>query len=134
MGPTKSSIKVADGTGDSKNHRSWDTSEFGKVNNRSSDAEAYWSTPPQSLMHSLAEISKDLLGIDPKTSNRGILIRVDRELPFGSDIEWLPWHAPKTFNEFLQEIFYKIDGNAIKIYPGDYVGRYLVLSTPSIYS
>lgn len=69
-------------------------------------------------MDGLAKISLNLLNIDPRLSSMGVVLRVKRE----NSSEWLCWKAPMTFLQFQLEVLYKIDREAIAIYPGDYVG------------
>lgn len=72
-------------------------------------------------MDGLAEISRDLLGINPRTSELGIVLHVKRPDPATQTIEWLKWSSEHSLNQFLLEVFYKIDSSEIVIYPGDHV-------------
>ncbi|CAL8576744.1 hypothetical protein XPA_002609 [Xanthoria parietina] len=112
------SIKVYNGLLDKDTgHRpkQWDVSALG---NRDSDdrEDPGWNIPPESIMDGLAKISLDLLNIDPRLSDVGIVLRVKRRIAS----EWLSWKSTMTFLQFQLEVLYKIDGDAIAIYPGDY--------------
>ncbi|KAL8773642.1 MAG: hypothetical protein Q9209_001408 [Squamulea sp. 1 TL-2023] len=111
-------IRVFDGLWDENvqyEPECWDVSAL--QNRASHDSEdTGWNIPPESLMDDLAKISIKFLDVDPRNSSRGIVLHVKRETPG----EWLRWKAPMTFLEFMLEILYKIDGEAIAIYPGDY--------------
>lgn len=77
-------------------------------------------------MEGLSEIATKLLGIDlrePSSSESSIVLHVIPEATAtgGGKKEWLHWGANDTFRQFMQDILYKIDGEAIAIYPGDYV-------------
>ena len=116
----KDSIKVYNGLLDKDTgHRpkQWDVFALG---NRDSDdrEDPGWNIPPESIMDGLAKISLDLLNIDPRLSDVGIVLRVKRRIAS----EWLSWKSTMTFLQFQLEVLYKIDGDAIAIYPGDYVG------------
>lgn len=80
-----------------------------------------WSVPPKSIMDRLAVISKSLLDIDPRVSSKGIVLHVVRDTPTGNKKEWLQWGGKHSFAQFMLEVLYKIDGDTIAIYPGDYV-------------
>lgn len=62
-----------------------------------------------------------ILDIDPRRSSEGIVLHVIHDTPTGSKKEWLKWGADHAFVHFLKDVLYKIDGDAIAIYPGDYV-------------
>ncbi|KAL8730882.1 MAG: hypothetical protein Q9166_003809 [cf. Caloplaca sp. 2 TL-2023] len=98
-----------------RNPERWDMSALG--NKMSDDVnDEGWNIPSISLMDRLAEISVRLLNIDPRKPNQGVVLHVMREGPR----EWLRWKAYMSFNEWMLEILYKIDGELIAIYPGDY--------------
>ncbi|KAL8650673.1 MAG: hypothetical protein Q9226_005044, partial [Calogaya cf. arnoldii] len=112
------SIQVYDGLRDKdKGHppEHWDVSAF---QSRETDGvqDSALNIPPKSIMAGLAKISLELLNIDPEKSSTGILLRVNRERPG----EWLHWNSGMTFVRFLLEVLYKIDREAITIYPGDH--------------
>ena len=73
-------------------------------------------------MDNLAEISRSILDIDPRVSPTGIVLHVIHHTPTGNKKEWLQWAARHSFIQFMLEVLYKIDGDSIAIYPGDYVG------------
>lgn len=80
-----------------------------------------WESHPRGkrIRHSaddLALICKDLLGIDPRTDNPGIFIIVSR---WKADKEFLCWHPGMSGLEWRREIYYKIDGSDIIVYPWD---------------
>ncbi|KAL8777895.1 MAG: hypothetical protein Q9213_007662 [Squamulea squamosa] len=113
-------IKVFDGLWDENvpyEPEHWDVSALQDRASHNSE-DAGWNIPPESLMDDLAKISMKFLDVDPRKSRRGIVLHVKRETPG----EWLRWKSPMTFLEFMLEVLYKIDGEAIAIYPGDYVG------------
>lgn len=107
---------MCNGTDNSKAPEDWDLSALKGVGVREG-----WSIPPESIMVGFAAISKRLLDIDPGESSEGIVLHVVRETPAGVMKEWLQWGKEQTFVQFMQDILYKIDGDAIAIYPGDYV-------------
>ncbi|KAI4176006.1 MAG: hypothetical protein LQ343_001288 [Gyalolechia ehrenbergii] len=113
-------IRVFDGTRNDKQAEIWDTSTLGSVEQERGGPQEEWSVPPESIMTELAIISKELLGIDPRVSPKGILLHVIRETPTGSKKEWLQWGPKQSFVQFMLEVLYKIDGDAIAIYPGDH--------------
>lgn len=107
---------------EAKGHRPerWDLSALQKKfrdDSQDDSEDGGWNKPPESLMDGLAKISLNLLNIDPRKSSIGIVLRVKRERPS----EWLRWNSSMTFIQFLLEVLYKIDDQAIAIYPGDYV-------------
>ncbi|KAL8814931.1 MAG: hypothetical protein Q9223_005892, partial [Gallowayella weberi] len=93
----------------------WNTSALRSSASHGSNGER-WNIPPESLMVDLAMISQKLLNIDPRKSEDGIVLHTKRGRPG----EWLRWEASMSFNDFMLEILYKIDDDAIAIYPGDY--------------
>ncbi len=96
----------------------WDLSALLTKSSDDGEEDGGWNKPPESLMDGLAKISLNLLNIDPRKSSIGIVLRVKRERPS----ERLRWNSSMTFIQFLLEVLYKIDGQAVAIYPGDYVG------------
>ncbi|KAL8724862.1 MAG: hypothetical protein Q9181_006643, partial [Wetmoreana brouardii] len=116
---TQESIKVFNGTAESDIFRTWDTHLF-YMRKEIRDVTSDWNKPPKSLMDGLAKISKSLLGVDPQESELGIVLHVKREAQVGQRKEWLQWSKKHSLTEFLTEVLYKIDGDEIAIYPGDY--------------
>ncbi|KAL8937324.1 MAG: hypothetical protein Q9216_004482 [Gyalolechia sp. 2 TL-2023] len=115
-------VRVFDGTRNDKAAEFWDTSALGSVEQeKRAGPHEEWNVPPESIMTELATISKELLNIDPRVSPKGILLHVVRDTPTGSEKEWLQWGPKQSFVQFMLEVLYKIDGDAIAIYPGDYV-------------
>ncbi|KAL8697534.1 MAG: hypothetical protein Q9201_007081 [Fulgogasparrea decipioides] len=113
------SIKVFNGTVKSDVFQTWDTHLY-YMGKEIRDATSDWNKPPKSLMDGLARISKSLLDIDPRESELGIVLHVKREAPVGQRKEWLQWSKNHSLTEFLTEVLYKIDGDEVAIYPGDY--------------
>ena len=69
-------------------------------------------------MSSLAGISQELLGRDPRRANAPIQLQVDRYKD-----EWLYWEMHYMDPvEFMREVFWKIDDAIINIYPVGWVG------------
>ncbi|KAL8870738.1 MAG: hypothetical protein Q9174_003283 [Haloplaca sp. 1 TL-2023] len=122
------SIKVYDGrnTGDESNGVEWDARGLsqGKSFYKGKEKEKKYNIEligaRIEVMNILAEISKTLLGIDPRASREGIILHVRRPGQAREDKEWLKWSARHTFNDFLMQILYKIDGDEIAIYPPEY--------------
>ncbi|KAL8916335.1 MAG: hypothetical protein Q9172_006355 [Xanthocarpia lactea] len=120
--PLKDSAQVYDGMRDEAKGQKperWDLSALVTASSDVSEdnsEDGGWNKPPESLMDGLAKISLNLLKIDPRKSSMGIVLRVKREIPS----EWLRWNSSMTFIQFLLEVLYKIDSQAIAIYPGDY--------------
>ncbi|KAL8859639.1 MAG: hypothetical protein Q9178_003753 [Gyalolechia marmorata] len=115
----KDSVQVYDGLRDEaigRRPERWDLSALITEFSDDNSGDEGWNKPPESLMDGLAKISLHLLDIDPRKSSIGIVLRVKRERPS----EWLRWNSSMTFVQFLLEVLYKIDGQAIAIYPGDY--------------
>ncbi|KAL9026063.1 MAG: hypothetical protein Q9196_005217 [Gyalolechia fulgens] len=113
-------VRVYDGTRIDKQPRIWNTSALGSVEQERDGPQEEWSVPPESIMTELATISKQILDIDPRVSSKGILLHVIRETSTGSKKEWLQWGPKHSFVQFMLEVLYKIDGDTIAIYPGDY--------------
>ncbi|KAI4147549.1 MAG: hypothetical protein LQ341_001771, partial [Variospora aurantia] len=114
------SIQVFDGTDSSKASEEWDLSELKAPETEADDYPERWSIPPEILRDKLGAISKNLLDIDPNNSPEGIVLHVIDESLTRSKKEWLHWGAEHSFVHFLKEVLYKIDGDAIAIYPGNY--------------
>ncbi|KAL9017283.1 MAG: hypothetical protein Q9185_005374 [Variospora sp. 1 TL-2023] len=114
------SIQVFDGTDSSKASEEWDLSELKAPETEADDYPERWSIPPEILRDRLGAISKNLLDIDPNNSPEGIVLHVINESLTRSKKEWLHWGAEHSFVHFLKEVLYKIDGDAIAIYPGNY--------------
>ncbi|KAL8997142.1 MAG: hypothetical protein Q9169_003525 [Polycauliona sp. 2 TL-2023] len=94
----------------------WDLSAMRSLDSDNANVQG-WNIPPKSIMDGLAQLSLNLLDIDPRKSITGITIRVKREGPS----EWLRWDTSMEFPQFMLDILYKVDGEAISIYPGAYV-------------
>ncbi|KAL8633185.1 hypothetical protein Q9189_001085 [Teloschistes chrysophthalmus] len=107
------SIKVLDGTPASEELLYWDTRP--PLHSTVSLHET-----SSNLADGLAEISKDLLDIDPRSSEVGIVLHVKRPESATQRKEWLKWSSDHSFNHFLLDVFYKIDSSEIVIYPGNY--------------
>ncbi|KAL8719416.1 MAG: hypothetical protein Q9225_003581 [Loekoesia sp. 1 TL-2023] len=116
-------IRVFDGTQIDKEIEIWDMSGFRDIEMGEDSLRKEWSVPPESIMDRLAVISKSLLDIDPRVSSKGIVLHVIRDTPTGNKKEWLQWGAKLSFVQFMLEVLYKIDGDAIAIYPGDYAAN-----------
>ena len=63
----------------------------------------------------LAHICKDLVGVDPRTDAPGVLILVSR---WKAEKEFLCWSPGMSDLEWRREVYYKIDGTDIIVYPG----------------
>ncbi|KAL8649916.1 MAG: hypothetical protein Q9210_004122 [Variospora velana] len=114
------SIQVFDGTDSSKASEEWDLSELKAPETEADDYPERWSIPPEILRDKLGVISKNLLDIDPNNSPEGIVLHVIHETPTRSKKEWLHCGAEHSFVHFLKEVLFKIDGDTIAIYPGNY--------------
>ncbi|KAI4169761.1 MAG: hypothetical protein LQ348_007221, partial [Seirophora lacunosa] len=114
------SIQVFDGLDSSKAPEEWDLSDLKGPGPDDDDYHQRWSVPPEIIRDKLGAISKNLLDIDPNSSLEGIVLHVIHETPAPSKKEWLRWGANNSFVDFLKEVLYKIDGDAIAIYPGNY--------------
>ena len=118
-------IKVYDGTitRDERKRVEWDTRGLsqGKSIYNKATKNIELIGPRMEIMDILAEISKTLLGIDPRESSQGIILHVRHPGQAGGDKEWLKWSARHTFNDFLIQVLYKIDGDEVAIYPPEHV-------------
>ncbi|KAL9593848.1 MAG: hypothetical protein Q9219_007357 [cf. Caloplaca sp. 3 TL-2023] len=114
------SIRVFHGIDTKREPEFWDMAALKRVNLGKDDMEEESSIPPKSIMDDLAAISKKLLDIDPRVSHKGIVLHVIRNTPTGGKTEWLHWGPKHTFVRFMLEVLYKIDNDAIAIYPGDH--------------
>lgn len=116
-------ILVKDGMDLTKQPEKWDLSALKGIDldDDDDDGQETWSIPPKSLSAGLAQISKTLLHIDPRKASEGILLHVIHDPVTDLKKEWLRWNAEHSFTHFLNEVLYKIDGDTIAIYPGDYV-------------
>ncbi|KAL8690475.1 MAG: hypothetical protein Q9218_004084 [Villophora microphyllina] len=112
-------IKVSDGTSVTKEAKYWDT-RTSNTGSQAFSSEVLLRGSSYKLFDGLAEISRDLLNIDPRVSDLGIVLHVKRSDPATQTKEWLKWSKEHSFNHFLLEVFYKIDKSDIVIYPGDY--------------
>ncbi|KAL8948210.1 MAG: hypothetical protein Q9222_005585 [Ikaeria aurantiellina] len=112
-------IRVFDGRDEATKPIKWDMTTF-KQRRARNERYKEWNVPPETLMESLAEISIQLLDVDPRQSAAGIVIHVIRDLPPGAEKEWLRWIPGQSFVDFMLEVLYKIDGDRIAIYPGDH--------------
>ncbi|KAL8714557.1 MAG: hypothetical protein Q9220_001505 [cf. Caloplaca sp. 1 TL-2023] len=113
-------IRVVGGRKEAKEPMDWDMTAFNRRRDEQTGQIDEWNVPSETLMHELAKISIKLLDIDPPKSTAGIVIHVVRDLPPGTQKEWLRWGPEQSFINFMLEILYKIDGDTIAIYPGDY--------------
>ncbi|KAL8966525.1 MAG: hypothetical protein Q9183_003336, partial [Haloplaca sp. 2 TL-2023] len=117
-------IKVYDGTitQDKRKSVKWDTRGLsqGKSIYDKPTKNIELIGPRMEIMDTLAEISKTLLGIDPRESSKGIILHVRHTGQAGGDKEWLKWSARHTFNDFLIQVLYKIDGDEVAIYPPEH--------------
>ncbi|KAL8685667.1 MAG: hypothetical protein Q9224_005727, partial [Gallowayella concinna] len=114
----KDSIRVYGGLpGSTSSHKPehWNTAALRNSVSHDGNDEG-WNIPPESLMDELAKISLKLLNIDPRKSKNGIVLHTKRDRLS----EWLRWGASMSFKDFMLEILYKIDDDAIAIYPADY--------------
>ncbi|KAL9587473.1 MAG: hypothetical protein Q9203_003497 [Teloschistes exilis] len=112
-------IKVFDGTRASKEAKYWDTRTLASERRPLHSTVSLHGSSCK-LIDGLAEISRDLLGINPRTSELGIVLHVKRPDPATQTIEWLKWSSEHSLNQFLLEVFYKLDSSEIVIYPGDH--------------
>ncbi|KAK2767576.1 hypothetical protein FQN54_003734 [Arachnomyces sp. PD_36] len=70
----------------------------------------------QHSMIDFALICVNLLGIDPRTDAPGVLIKVSG---WREEQEYIYWHHGMDEQEWRKEVYYKIDGSDIVVYPGD---------------
>ncbi|KAL8749030.1 MAG: hypothetical protein Q9184_006966 [Pyrenodesmia sp. 2 TL-2023] len=113
------SIQVKNGTDLTKQPETWDLSALKGIES-DNDLQETWSIPPKTLSARLAQISETLLHIDPRKASEGIRLHVMHDPATNQKKEWLRWNAEHSFVHFLNEVLYKIDGDTIAIYPGDY--------------
>ena len=102
---TKDYIQVCDGTNANPKVLKWKIDDMPR---------------PSELMENFAEVSQELLAIDPREKSTakpgGIFIQVDQYKR-----EWLQWKCGTSEAEFMRNIFYRIDHPRINIYPVNWV-------------